>query len=196
MPIKKPGKRPFAPWLQDFRPLSKGHGKKTGVADLLLTPLIDMFVILVVFLIMNFSATGELVNISKDIQLPKATATAQLERSPIIQISASTIAIEGFKVADSEEILRDPDLRVPRLTEKLQEMRKVDEMMHPGRPFEGQIIINCDKDIEFKLVRKVMMASAEAGYAKFNYAVLTIGKAGGGEGGEGGGEAGAAPAGG
>jgi biopolymer transport protein ExbD len=191
MPIKKPGKHPFAPWLADFKPLTHKGGKKRGVADLLLTPLIDMFVILVVFLIMNFSATGELVNISKDIQLPKATATSTLERAPIIQVSAQTIAIEGFKVADSEEILRDPDLRVPRLTEKLQEMRKVDEMMHPGQPFKGQIILNCDKDIEFKLVRKVMMATAEAGYTNFNYAVLTTGKAGGeGEGGE------AAPAGG
>jgi biopolymer transport protein ExbD len=74
------------------------------VADLLLTPLIDMFVILVVFLIMNFSASGELVSISKDIQLPKAkTVTSELERAPIIQISANTVAIEGVKVGDAEE---------------------------------------------------------------------------------------------
>lgn len=177
MPIKKPGKRPFAPWLQETASLKKGHKKHNGVSDLLLTPLIDMFVILVVFLIMNFSATGELVNISKDIQLPKAKATAMLERAPVIQISASTIAIEGFKVGDADEILRDPDLRVPTLTDKLQEMRKVDEMMHPGQPFKGQIVINADKEIDFKLIRKVMMASAEAGYTAINYAVLTTGGA-------------------
>lgn len=177
MPIKKPGKKPFAPWLKKHRALTGGSGKKNSVADLLLTPLIDMFVILVVFLIMNFSASGELITISKDIQLPKATSTAELARAPIIQISANTIAIEGFRVGDSEEILKDPDLRIPSLTDKLQEMRKVDEMMHPGQPFKGQIIINCDKDIDFKLVRKVMFAAADAGYANFNYAVLVIGGA-------------------
>ena len=175
MAIKKPGKRPFAPWLQENDVLNKGGKKHGGVADLLLTPLIDMFVILVVFLIMNFSATGELVNISKDIQLPKAKVTSMLERAPVIQISPSTIAIEGFKVGDTEEIGKDPDLRVPGLTEKLQEMRKVDEMMHPGLPFKGQIVINAHKDIDFKIVRKVMMASAEAGYTAINYAVLTAG---------------------
>ncbi|MEM7678844.1 MAG: hypothetical protein AAF449_22915, partial [Myxococcota bacterium] len=58
------------------------------------------------------------------------------------------------------------------LTDKLQEMRKVDEMMHPGQPFKGQIIVNCDKDISFKLVRKVMFAAGEAGYINVNYAVL------------------------
>ena len=181
MPIKKPGKRPFAPWLQDSKQLS-GHGKKLQAnADLLLTPLIDMFVILVVFLIMNFSASGELVSLSRDIQLPQATVTDELERAPIIQISANTVAIEGVKVGDSEDILKDPDLRIPELTDKMQEMRKIDEMMHPGQPFKGQVIINADKDIDFKLVRKVMFAAADAGYINFNYAVLTAGKESGGE---------------
>jgi biopolymer transport protein ExbD len=195
MPIKKPGKHPFAPWLQESKAL-KGHGKKHGAAaDVLLTPLIDMFVLLVVFLIMNFSATGELVNMSADISLPKATMTKMLERAPVIQISSKTIAVEGFKVGDYEDVLKDEDLRVPALTEKLQDMRKIDETMHPGVAFKGQIIINCDKDIDFKVVRKVMMASTEAGYSAFNYAVLTAAKRGaGGEGGEG--AAPAAPAGG
>ncbi len=184
MPIQKPGKRPFAPWLKDSKALKKGGHKHNAAADLLLTPLIDMFVILVVFLIMNFSATGELVTFSKDITLPKAKSVSQLERAPIIQISAQTIAIEGFKVGESEQILQDEDLRVPQLTDKLQEMRKVVEMVHPGQPFKGQIIINADRDIDFRLVRKVMMAAAEAGYANFNYAVLTVqGTSGGGEGG-------------
>jgi len=174
MPIKKPGKHPFAPWLKDFKAL-KGGGKKQKVeADIMLTPMIDMFVLLVVFLIMNFSATGELVTISKDIKLPEAATTKMLERAPIIQISAKTIAVEGFKVGDSEDILKDEDLRVPQLTDKLQEMRKVDEMMHPGAQFKGEIIINADRMVNFKLVRKVMMASAEAGYININYAVLAI----------------------
>lgn len=176
MPIKKPGKRPFAPWLKNNKNLKKGH-KKSSVADLLLTPLIDMFVILVVFLIMNFSATGELVQLSKDIRLPKAETVSELDRAPIIQISSNTVAIEGVKVGESDEILKDPDLRIPGLTDKLQEMRKVDEMMHPGQPFRGEIIINCDRDIDFKLVRKVMFACSDAGYTKFNYAVLKAAKA-------------------
>ncbi|MGF1509105.1 MAG: ExbD/TolR family protein [Myxococcota bacterium] len=172
MPIKKPQKRPFAPWLQNHRALKRGKGGKIKAADLLLTPLIDMFVILVVFLIMNFSANGDLVNISKDIQLPKASVEAEVERAPIIQISARTVAVEGVRIGDAEEILNDPDLRVPTLTDKLQEMRKVDESMHPGEPFKGQIIINADKEIGFKLIRKVMFAAAEAGYLNVNYAVL------------------------
>ena len=172
MPIKKPGKRPFSPWLQAHKGLGGAHRKKNIAQDLLLTPLIDMFVILVVFLIMNFSATGDLINITKDIQLPQARSTTALERAPILQISANTVAIEGVGVGNSDDILKDPDLRIPALTDKLQDMRKVDEIVHPGQAFKGQIIINCDKDVDFKLVRKVMFAAANAGYTNFNYAVL------------------------
>lgn len=185
MVVKKPGKRPFAPWLHANKALSGGGKKIQGNSDLLLTPLIDMFVILVVFLIMNFSASGELVTISKDIDLPKARTTAELERAPIIQISARTVAVEGIRVGESEDILQDQDLRIPALTDKLQEMRKIDEMMHPGQAFKGQIVINCDKNIDFRLIRKVMFAAADAGYVNFNYAVLVEGP------GEGGAAAGA-----
>ncbi len=184
MPIHTPHKRPFAPWLQNHKALVGGGGKKAGNFELLLTPLIDMFVILVVFLIMNFSATGELVQVTKDITLPKASVQAQLERAPIIQVSPFTVVVEGFRVGDSKDILEDPDLRVPALTDKLQEMRKVDEMMHPGQAFKGQIIISADRDIEFKLVRKVMFAAADAGYTNVNYAVLMTAEDGEGEGGE------------
>src|SRR5690349_19654062 len=138
MPIKKPGKRAFAPWNQKTQAFKKG-GKKSAVADLLLTPLIDMFVILVVFLIMSFNASGEL-QISNDIRLPEAQATARLDRAPIIQISANTVTIEGTKIADSDELLKDRDLRIPGLEDKLGEMRKVDEMMHPGQDFRGEVI--------------------------------------------------------
>jgi len=68
----------------------KKGGKRSGAADLLLTPLIDMFVILVVFLIMNFSATGEIDGAV--MQLPRARTTTMLERAPVIQVTPGTIA--------------------------------------------------------------------------------------------------------
>lgn len=186
MPIKKPGKRPFAPWLKEHKALKGGMGRKSGIADLLLTPLIDMFVILVVFLIMNFSSTGDL-PIAAGIILPKASVTLQREQAPSIDISQDTITVEGYKVGNTDDIRNDPDLRIAALTDKLQELRKVEEMMNPGQPFKGNLIINSHKDIDFKIIRKVMVAAADAGYVNVNYAVLQSGEEG--EDGEAAGEA-------
>ena len=172
MPIKPPGKHPFAPWLQDHRALTGKGGKHIGAADLLLTPLIDMFVILVVFLIMNFSATGELVSINKDITLPKAKTVKEMERAPIIEISKKDILLEGSFVESYDNVMEDEDLRIPTLTDKLRELKATEESQNSGKPFKGQIIINCDKEVNFKAVRKVMFAASEAEYLNFNYAVL------------------------
>ena len=171
MPVTKPGKRPFAPWLKGHKALLGSQGRRSGLADLLLTPLIDMFVILVVFLIMNFSSTGEL-PIASGIVLPKASVELQREQAPALDITEESITVEGFKVGDTDDVRSDPDLRIPMLTDKLQELRKVEEMMHPGQPFKGTLIINSHKDIDFKVLRKVMFASADAGYTNINYAVL------------------------
>ncbi len=171
MPIKKPGKRPFAPWLKNHKALKAGAGKKNGVADLLLTPLIDMFVILVVFLIMNFSATNEL-PIAKGITLPRASVHIQREMMPSVDISEESIAVEGARVGRTRDIREEQDLRIPALTDKLQELRKLEEQMNPGQAFKGELIINSHKDIDFKVLRKVMFAAADAGYTKVSYAVL------------------------
>ena len=171
MPIKKPGKRPFTPWLQNHKALKKGHGGRMKAADLLLTPLIDMFVILVVFLIMNFSSTGEL-PIAAGIKLPQAKVEKPIELAPAINITPEIIAIERFEVGRTQEVLAQENKNIPALTEKLQQLRNVEELTNPGQPFRGQIIINCDKDVDFEVVRKVMFAAADAGYTSINYAVL------------------------
>ena len=174
MPIKTPGKRPFAPWLKNHRALKNSLGRRAAMADLLLTPLIDMFVILVVFLIINFSASGDL-TLSNDIELPTARSGSDRERAPVIQISTDTILVQNIPVASSQAILDDPSLRIPSLTQKLQRLRSEEEGFNPGQAFKGEIIINCDKAVDFALVRKVMVAAADAGYVNFNYAVFKSG---------------------
>ena len=171
MPIVKPGKRPFAPWLSGHRAMKGSLGRRDGAADLVLTPLIDMFVILVVFLIMNFSSTGEL-PIAAGITLPKASVLKPREEAVPIDISPDSVSVQGHRVGSTAEILSDPELPIPALSEKLQDLRKIAETLNPGQPFSGDLIINSHKDVSFRLIRKVMYAAADAGYTNVNFAVL------------------------
>ena len=99
MAIETPGKR-FGKRLRKSKVFGHGHGShKSTNADLLITPLVDMFVIIVLFLIANFSATGEILNMTKDIQLPTATHVDDLELAPVIMISNDDIIINGISVA-------------------------------------------------------------------------------------------------
>ena len=63
-----------------------GRGKRSITADLLLTALIDAFSILVIFLLMSFSSTGEVLFINKNTELPKSAQAEMLERQPVVKV--------------------------------------------------------------------------------------------------------------
>lgn len=175
MAVHKPGKalgRSIA--LKTAQKQVQTRAARSAYASLNLTAMIDMFTILVVFLLANFSATGEILFISKDIQLPEAEATAELMRAPVISISARAVALEGQEVALTEDVERPEVYDIADLTVRLQEMRKTQELLRPGS-FKGSVIMQCDEGVPFNVVRKVMYAAAEAGFTDVSHAVLRAG---------------------
>src|SRR5439155_10670655 len=116
MAIVTPGKRPG-----DRVAASKVFGKKfnrtkkNGYASLMLTSLVDMFTIIVIFLLMNFSANGEVLYMSKDIKLPDAYHGAQLDRAPVISISPDAVTFDGRQVLATDDLTKGDVLNVPAL---------------------------------------------------------------------------------
>ena len=184
MPIETPGKR-WGKRLQKSKVFGHGHhGKKSGFADLLITPLVDMFVIIVLFLIANFSATGEVLNMRSDIQLPEAINVKDIEAVPVILVSKEMVIVDGNVLGNVPDLLKDAsDLEMPALQEKLREMKKQYVDLHTAAKdeagaFKGDINIQATRDVEFKVIKKVMYSCAVAGYANINFAVLTKGASG------------------
>lgn len=175
MPIVQPGKRVGAR-LEKSRIFGKGaHGKKGTFADLLITPLVDMFVIIVIFLLQNFSATGEILFMSKDITLPEANNGREIDRAPVVQISNESVMLEGEQIALVADLGRDEYWNIPMLEEKLRDLKKRYEMIHQGDPasaFKGDINIQGDKAVQFKTVKRVMYSCNQAGYLNINFAVV------------------------
>jgi len=175
MPIVQPGKRVGAR-LARSRVFGKGaHARKGTFADLLITPLVDMFVIIVIFLLQNFSASGEILFISKDIHLPEANNGRELERAPVVQISMDSVMLEGEKIAMVSDLGRDEYWNIPALEEKLRDLKKRYEMIHQGDPastFKGDINIQGDQQVQFKTVKRVMYSCNQAGYLNINFAAV------------------------
>src|SRR5215210_2516337 len=118
MPIKVPGKR-FGKRLEHSKVFGHGgHGKKSTYADLLVTPLVDMFVIIVLFLIANFSATGEVLMMSKDISLPEAKNVQDIQSAPVVTVSKTEVLLSGALIGRVEDFTREEYLNIPLLEEK------------------------------------------------------------------------------
>ena len=181
MGIKAPGKR-YGKRLEHSKVFGHGHhGKKSTFADLLITPLVDMFVIIVLFLIANFSATGEVMMMTKDIQLPEAVNVKEAEMNPVVMVSNENVSISGTIVGRVEDLVKDEYLNIPALEEKLRDMKKQFEDLHAmagsgaDNTFKGDVNIQANKEVEFKIIKRVMFSCATAGYTNINFAVLTKG---------------------
>lgn len=186
--INRPGlMKPPSPRLRKFIPLKfvtkHGTGKKSGYAELNLTSMVDMLTILVVFLLQTFSASGELLTVSKNITLPEAINFRDLEQAPIIAVSRDAVTLNGDPKADSSELSRDSgvDWKIPQLHDDLVVLKNNFKLLHPNpEDFKGIVIVQADKNIDFKVIKKVMYTCAVAGYNNVNFAVQSRGKGGGG----------------
>lgn len=90
MAIQAPGKR-FGKRLEHSKVFGHGlHHKKNMNSDLNVTPLVDMFVILVLFLVANFS-NGEVLMMTKDINLPEANNIDELVLAPVVMVSRTEV---------------------------------------------------------------------------------------------------------
>lgn len=169
-PIHSPGKR-----LMHHIPLRfvqkkvGGHGGHSPNADLNLTSMIDYLVITVVFLLSNFGTAQQMAS-QQGLEIPTVPHADSIRSAPIISISTSAILMDGQRVANPSEVVNSTD-RIDRLFERLQDARRNFPVLHPNENFEGNVIFQIDRNIEWRLVKRVAQTCALSGYTNLNFAV-------------------------
>jgi biopolymer transport protein ExbD len=179
MPIVQPGKRP-AKRFQKSRVFGgkMGHGRRSLNADLNVVPMVDMMTMLVIFLLQQFSATGEVLYMQKDIKLPEAQHGQTIEVAPVIAISSEHVVVSGQKVADVRELEGDSALlNINALEERLRDEKKRWDFIHQNDPdrdksWKGDVNIQADTKVPFRILKRVMFSAAQAGYYNVNFATL------------------------
>jgi biopolymer transport protein ExbD len=178
MAIVLPGKRP-AKRLRGSRVLGGklSRGARATNADLNVVPMVDIMTMLVIFLLQQFSATGEVLYMQKDIVLPEARHGQEIEPAPVVAISGDALVLTGARVASLAEIEKDPYLTIPALEERLRDERKRWEYVHQNDPdrarrWKGELNLQADVKVPFRVVKRVMYSAAQAGYPNVNFAAL------------------------
>ncbi|MFT3913300.1 MAG: biopolymer transporter ExbD [Anaeromyxobacteraceae bacterium] len=180
MPIVAPGKRP-APRFAKSKVLGgkmeKGH--RSTNAELNVVPMVDMMTMLVIFLLQQFSSTGEVLYMQKDIKLPTAQHGQLIEIAPVVAISPNQLTVTGVKVADIAELDSDSGyLNIPALEERLRDEKKRWDFIHqqdPNKKWDGMVNIQADTGVPFRIVKRVMFSAGVAGYFNINFAALDAG---------------------
>jgi len=145
-------------------------GRNQSMLDMNLVSLIDVFTILIFFLLS--SATGvELLPSPKAVKLPMSAAETSPRETVVVVVSAEEIVVQGQRVAAVADVMAAPgDLIAPLKAEldlhaQRQVVRKENEAQSRAVTIMG------DKDIPYQLLRKVMFTAARADFSDVSFAV-------------------------
>ena len=143
---------------------------KTGL-DMNLVSLIDIFTILIFFLLSS-AAGVELLPSNKAVKLPESTAEKAPKQTVVVMVSAEDIIVEGRAIAKVADVLAgEGDLILP-LKEELDLQSKRQVIREENKSQAKQLTIMGDKQIPYRLLRKVMVTAAKADYSDVSFAVV------------------------
>ena len=160
--------------------------KRNAVAVLQLTAMVDLFTVLVVFLLQNYASTNQILPISDNIVLPKATSTDELTPSFVVILSKEKLVFNGNDVAYFKDIKNQEEWMIESLREQVAEAieKKKNEKKQAQvlTKKEGAIQIfdyekmtlQADENIDFLSIKKVMYTLTSAGVKEINFAVIQI----------------------
>ena len=181
MPIVVPGRRIGIAYVQGASAAKKKlkRGKKSINAPLMLTPMVDMFVILVLYLIQQFSASGQILFIDPSLKLPEARRAVEMAGNPpVVTISKEMISVQGKPAEPTDKLAQDGYWAAPKLEEKLKEMRDLSTRVANAtggqittESAQGVIVVQADVGVPYMLVKKVMFTANKMGFTQVNFAV-------------------------
>jgi biopolymer transport protein ExbD len=154
----------------------KYRKRENSIVKLNITSMIDMFTLMVVFLLQNFSAQGQLVTPAQGLRLPKSSIEKLAKEALNVKISQKNIMVEDAVVIGPEAyqaLLSQKDFMIgplyKSLTKFAEEAKKSAEMFKSE--FSGKISIQGDVEIPYNILTRVMYTCGQSGYPNMNLVV-------------------------
>jgi biopolymer transport protein ExbD len=158
--------------MTNTRRLKRMARAKRHTTGLNLTSLMDVFTILVFFLLVNQSAV-EVIEPPKQIKLPDSVVEAKPRQTVTIMVSADAILLQGEAVASVAEVLGTKNEHIEALSEKLAQLRENIIGLNTATVAKSnEITILSDKTIPFKVLKRLMSTCTNTGYTRISLAVI------------------------
>jgi biopolymer transport protein ExbD len=145
---------------------------RNRVPKMNLTSLMDVFTILVFFLLVN-SANNEVLETPKQITLPASVVEEKPRETVVIFISPTEVTVQGDAVVTTAEILSAATPLIAPIGERLGALRDSVIGVSTKRVSQSQeVTILADREVPFTVIKRVMSTCTQEGYQKISLAVL------------------------
>lgn len=148
------------------------HHKRHRLGGLNLVSLMDIFTILVFFLLVNSSDVEVLPN-AKDIRLPESIADERARETVVVLVTPEHLLVQGRVVGNIADIMKSRELIIPALKAELERQTERGLLKKTRENIANrEVTIMGDKDLPYELLKKVMATCTEADYGRLSLAVL------------------------
>jgi biopolymer transport protein ExbD len=156
--------------LTPIQKRAERKNRNQTMVDMNLVSLIDVFTILIFFLLSNAGGV-ELLPSPKAVKLPESASEKSPRETVVVVVSGTEILVEGRRIASvADTLAAQGDLIEPLKAElDLQANRQVIRKENEAQ--SKAVTLMGDKDIPYQLLRKVMYTAARAGFSDVSFAV-------------------------
>lgn len=152
--------------------MERQHKRRKVAGAINLVSLMDIFTILVFFLLVN-STEVDVLPSTKTISLPESVAVERPRETVVVTVTASEILVQGRSIAAVSATLADQAGGIPALSKELDAIAQRRVRGVSGETASGlEVTIIGEKDLPYRLLRKIMIACTEAGYGQVSFAVM------------------------
>jgi len=145
----------------------QNRGKTQGKLNLV--SLMDIFTILVFFLMVNSSSDVQVLNQDKSVKLPMSTADQMPKDALALAVTANDILVGGRSILKVDQLRQFNGDVEPLLKAELDYQAGKSQLAPP--PLGRSITIVADRELPYELLKKIMSTCVDAGYASISLAV-------------------------
>jgi len=133
-------------------------------AQLQLTSLVDMMVILVVFLLHSFSVEGELIAPAAGLDLPDSASDTPVPVGLVVEVGARQVRVAGRDILPTVALADADTTSLIVLTAALTKAAAAAD--------HGRILVQADRRVDFRNLSQVLRACSRAGWSDVSLVVL------------------------
>ena len=158
--------------MRNSRRMKRMGRSRKKLTGLNLKPLMDVFTILVFFLLFH-SGGGDILETPKQIKLPDSVVETKPRETVVIMVSPEMVLVQGEAVVSTPELLEDRIRTVSEITDRLEQLeRNIIGISTKTIAESKEVTILADKTIPFKVLKKIMSTCTGSGYGRISLAVI------------------------
>ncbi len=158
--------------MRNSRRIKRMSRNRMKITKMNLTSLMDVFTILVFFLLVN-SGSVEVMDTPKTITLPESRVDTKPRETVVILVSEEQVLVQGDAVALVAGILNDEPAALAPIASRLAELKQ--NIIGPSTlavAGSREVTILADRSVPFIVIKRIMSTCTAEGYENVSLAVI------------------------